>query len=129
MTVKTDQVVQAVIATRDEIALLEKQHKAKIADMKALQSKRVKWLQTQLDERGEDSVKTEHGTFFKKKSEFISVTDMDALVAYIKENEAWDLLNKAVNKSAALERMGEERDVTKVPFLKYSSEVEVQVRR
>jgi len=129
MSVKADQVVQAYVATRDEIDLLNKQHKEKLAALNELQVKRVKWLQQQLDESGQESAKTSHGTYFKKKSEYVGVEDMDAFVKFLKDNEAWDLLNKAVNKTAALERMGEDRDLSKVPGLKYSSEVEVQVRR
>ena len=129
MSVKTDQVVEAYVATRDEIAVLNKQHKEKIAVMDELQTKRVKWLQEKLDESGDESAKTAHGTYFKKKTEYVGVNDMDAFITFLKENEAWDLLNKAVNKSAALERMGEDRDLSKVPGLKYSSEIEVQIRR
>jgi len=129
MTVKADTVVEAFVATRDEIAALNKAHKEKIAVLEELQKKRVKWLQQQLDESGQTSAKTPHGTYFKKKSEYVSVENMDQFVAFLEANKAWDLLNKAVNKTAALERMGEDRDVTKVPGLKYTTEVEVQVRR
>lgn len=131
MTVATpDNVVRAYIQARDEIDQLNKTHKAKIAELQAMQEKRTKWLQQQLDASGQDSGSIKGvGTYFKKKSEYVSVADMEAFISYLKENEAWDLLNKAVNKSAALERLGEDRDLSRLPFLKYSTEEEVQVRR
>ena len=130
MGVRSDDVVRAYIATRDEISAIKKETKEKVAKLEELQTKRLQWLQQQLDEAGQDSVTVRGvGTYFKKKSEFVSVDDMDAFVAFLEQNKAWDLLNKAVNKSAALERMGEDRDLSKVPGLKYSSEIEVQVRR
>jgi len=128
--VKADLVVEAYINTRDHIAALKKQCKEETDKLEALQNKRVKWLQQQLDESGQDSASIKGvGTYFKKKSEFVSVGDMDTFIKFLDENKAWDLLNKAVNKTAALERMGEDRDLSKVPGLKYSSEIEVQVRR
>jgi len=130
MTVKIDQVVAAYLATRDKIALQKKKDKEAIAVLDTLQGKREKWLQQQLDVSGQTAGKVAGvGTYFKKKNEFVGVDDMDLFVKFLQENKAWDLLNKAVNKSAALERMGEDRDLSKVPGLKYSSEVEIQVRR
>lgn len=122
-------VVAVYITTRDEIARLKKQSKDVIDKLEELQSKREQWLQQQLDASGQKSASTDNGTYFKKKNEYVSVADMDAFVAFLFENKATDLLNKAVNKTAALERMGEDRDVSKVPGLKYTTEIEVQVNR
>lgn len=128
--VKAEQVVAAYIATRDEISEIKERHKEELAERVALQEKRAQWLHQQLNDAGSDSVKIKGvGTFFKKKNEFLSVADLEEFHSYIKEHDAWDLLTKAVNKTAALERMGEDRDVTKVPGLKYTTETEVQVRR
>lgn len=130
MTVKAKQVVQAYIATRDDIAARKKKFDEEVKELKELQTKREKWLQQQLDDAGQESATVKGaGTYFKKKNEYVSVDDMDTFVQFLEQNKAWDLLNKAVNKSAALERMGEDRDLSKVPGLKYSSEIEVQVRR
>ena len=129
MSIKVEQVVEAVITTRDEIDAIKKRHKDELADLEELQEKRTKWLHKQLDEVGTDSMKTKSGTFFKKKTERVGVDDVEAFHAFIKTHDAWDLLTKAVNKTSALERIGEDRDVSKIPGLKYSSEIEVQVRR
>lgn len=128
--VKADLVVEAYVNTRDHIAALKKQCKEETDKLEALQGKREKWLHQQLDESGQNSASIKGvGTYFTKKVEYLSVEDMDVFVKFLDDNKAWDLLNKAVNKSAALERMGEDRDLSKVPGLKYSSEIEVQVRR
>lgn len=129
MSIKAEQVVGAVVSTRDEIDAIKKRHKDELADLEELQEKRTKWLHKQLDEVGTDSMKTKFGTFFKEKTERVGVEDADTFYAFVKEHDAWDLLTKAVNKTSALERFGEDRDVSKVPGLKYSSEIEVQVRR
>ena len=130
MSIKADQVVKAYIDTRDKIALLAKAHKEQVAELTKLQDAREKWLDQQLDASGTDSGKvTGVGTYFRKKKEFVSVDDMDTFVEFLSTHKAWDLLNKAVNKSAALERMGDDRDLSQVPGIKYSSEMELQVRR
>lgn len=129
MSIKAEQVVEAVVSTRDEIDAIKKRHKKELEVLEGLQELRIKWLHQQLNETGADSMKTPAGTFFKKKSEYVSVENVELFHAFIKENDAWDLLTKAVSKTTALERFGEDRDVSKVPGLKYSSEIEVQVRR
>ena len=128
MSIKADQVVKAYIDTRDQIALLAKAHKEQVAELTKLQDAREKWLDQQLDASGTDSGNvTGVGTYFRKKKEFVSVDDMDTFVEFLSTHKAWDLLNKAVNKSAALERMGDDRDLSQVPGIKYSSEMELQV--
>jgi hypothetical protein len=125
-------VVAVYITTRDEIARLKKESKDAIDKLEELQTKREKWLQQQLDTAGQKSASTDNGTYFKKKNEFVSVSDMDKFVEFLYANKATDLLNKAVNKTAALARMGEDadnRDPSKVPGLKYTTEIEVQVNR
>lgn len=129
MSVKVEQVVQAYVATRDEIAAIKKRQKEELTALEEVQETRARWLHKQLDEVGTDSMKTAHGTVFKKKTERVSMGDWETFLGYVTTNQAWELLNKAVNKTEALERMGEDRDTTQVPGVKYSAEIEIGVRR
>jgi hypothetical protein len=124
-----DKVIEAYVATRDEIAALEEAHKAEIRKLQSIQERREAWLHQFLNDSGQESAKTVSGTAFKKRKEFVSMGDWDQFLQFVQQHQAWELLNRAVNKTAALALMGEERDLSKVPGVKYSTAIEVQINR
>jgi hypothetical protein len=124
-----DKVIDAYVATRDEIAALEEAHKAEIRKLQSIQERREAWLHQFLNDSGQESAKTVSGTAFKKRKEFVSMGDWDQFLQFVQQHQAWELLNRAVNKTAALALMGEERDLSKVPGVKYSTAIEVQINR
>ena len=52
-----------------------------------------------------ESIKTPHGTCYRSTRSSATVKDRDALIEYIKTNDAWGLLPSRVNDTAATEHM------------------------
>jgi hypothetical protein len=76
---------------------------------------------------GVDSVGTPFGTAYKTTKTSATVGDWDALLNFIQDQEAWHLLNKAVNKTAVQEYREQHNDIP--PGVAWGEEIVVQVRR
>ena len=85
------------------------------------------WIKEQADVQGVTSFKTKHGTAFLSTTDFASVGDWDAVLTFIKEHEAFDMLNKAVNKTAVREYIEEHKAVP--PGVNYGTKVGVSIRK
>jgi hypothetical protein len=120
-----DLVTEAYIKTRDEISELNKQ----IDKMKAVQGKREQWMLAFLDSQKMNQAKSGFGTVFEVKKESVVAGDWDATLSWIRETEQWEYLNHAVNKSAVLSYMGENRENPPPPGVNYSAIRTVQVRK
>lgn len=125
----SEQLVTKYIELRDGLDTLEAAHKAKkkvVSDaMEAIGSV----LKSLLIESKEISRRTETGTFFTEDVEYISVKagEWDATLAFILETKLYNMLNKAVNKTATKEFIAEHG--TPPPGVKYTVERELRVRR
>lgn len=96
---RNDELVQLYIALRDDIAAAKASYESAIADRKAKQDKIEGILLHRFDESGDEAVNTKFGTAYKTTKKYASVADWDSLLNYIRGNEAWELLNRAVNKT------------------------------
>lgn len=85
------------------------------------------WLHGMLQKLGAESFKTEHGTAFIKQTDYAGVQDFNLVVEYVKQNDAWNLLKKDVNKTAVKEYINEHG--VPPPGVNYGMKQEVQVRR
>ena len=106
MKITTDKVLEAYIQTRTKIKELEDQ----IAELKALQTKKEEWLLSKLDEEGETSKKTPHGTVYVKFSESVTVADKDVFFNWVKDNEAWNFMEVRSAKAEVLNAVGDRED-------------------
>ena len=93
-----DGVVGAYIALRDQKEVLEADTREKVVGIKEKMLKLEAWIQAKSDETGVKSFKTDNGTAFLTTSDYASVANWDAVLAFVKENEAWDMLTRGVNK-------------------------------
>jgi len=75
-----------------------------------------------------ESVKTAHGTAFRAKKDFTAVEDWESAIKFIVDTDNVQMLNKSVSKAAVKEYMAEHSGATP-PGIKYSSLIEIQVRR
>jgi hypothetical protein len=91
-------VVKAYIALRNQKEVLEANTKERVVGIKEKMLKLEAWVQAKSDETGVKSFKTDHGTAFLTTSDYASVANWDAVLAFVKENEAWDMLTRGVNK-------------------------------
>ena len=95
-----EQVVDTYIKLRSQKTAIENEAKEQVVDIKTKLLKLEAWIRAKSDETGVKSFKTDAGTAFLTTSDFASVADWDQVLAFIKENEAWDMLTKGVSKIA-----------------------------
>lgn len=117
-----DQMVALYVRKRDQLEALETAHKEQVAGIKADMQLIEGALMKLMDEHGVRQFKGAHGTAFKKEWTRAKVADWDQTLSYIQTNNRWDLLNRAVNKTVALE-------IGEVPGVEVARGFEVQVRR
>ena len=122
MTTSTDKLIEYYIQLRDRKKDMQARHKQELEPIEGGLMKLEAMLQARLDEMGVDKMGGDTGTVFTKVNTSVTVEDWESVVNYVKSNDAFDLLDRRVNKSAAQER-GD------VPGLRTSQMKTVQVRR
>lgn len=123
--------VDAVVATymklRAKKDAIEAQVKSEVDGIKQQMEKIEAWIKEQADAQGVTSFKTNHGTAFLTTVDYAIVADWDAVLNYIRENEAYDMLEKRVSKTAV--RGYIENTKTVPPGVNYGTKLEVSIRK
>jgi Ethanolamine utilization protein EutJ (predicted chaperonin) len=127
MTLTVEQVVGTYIKLRRKKEALENQVKADVDAIKASMGKIEAWLMEKADADGVTSFKTTAGTAFVTTTDFANVADWDAVLTFIKSNDAFDMLEKRVSKSAVRAYMDESGDVP--PGINYGTKIGINVRK
>lgn len=127
MSLTVEQVVGTYMKLRRKKEALENQVKEDLADIKAKMTKLESWLMQKADEDGVTSFKTAAGTAFISTTDFANVADWDAVLTFIKNHEAFDMLEKRVSKTAVRAYMDETGEVP--PGITYGSKVGINVRK
>lgn len=127
--VTVENVIAAFIETRDLIASQQKELEENQKELKALQVRREEFLRNKLAEVGADSFKTSAGTCFTSRKESVKVDDWDTFLAFVASEQRFEFLNKGVNKTAALEMMGDKRDQPLPPGVGYTAIASINIRR
>lgn len=127
MSVNVDQVIAAYMKLRANKDAIEGEVKTKVADIKAKMEKLEAWIKTQADEQGVTSFKTKHGTAFLTTTDYANVGDWDAVLEFIKTNDAFEMLEKRISKIAV--RNYVENDKFVPPGVNYGTKLEVNIRK
>ena len=127
MSFTVEQVVATYLKLRRKKEEIEAETKDRVADIKAKMTKLESWLMQKADEDGVTSFKTPAGTAFVTSTDFANVADWDAVLTFIKENDAFDMLEKRVSKTAVRAHMDETGDVP--PGITYGSKLGVNIRK
>jgi hypothetical protein len=93
------QVTKAHINIRDARTALRKQYEEADADLKKSQEKLESVMLDHLNRHGMDSVRTEAGTFYRQEEITPSAADWNALYDWIKDNDAWDALERRIKRT------------------------------
>jgi hypothetical protein len=147
-------VIQAYLKTKKDMESINEETKKKLTPLQKIQDNRSNWLLKHLNDNESNSVPTDYGTAFKKKSEYISCENFEAMMeeyifkpiiehcASMKGEEAllreaftharFDLFTKAVSKDTVLSMMGKADNKGSRPNpppkgIKYSSEIKLHV--
>ncbi len=127
MSVTVDEVVAAYIKLRLKKEQMEAEVKAETKKIVEKMDKFEAWLKEQADAQGVTSFKTKHGTAFLKTTDYANVENWDAALNFILDNQAFDLLNKAVSKVAVRGYIDANKAVP--PGVNYGTKIEVEVRK
>jgi hypothetical protein len=127
MTLKIKEVVTAYMKLRAQKDALETQIESKVKEIKGKMDKMEAWLKVQMDAQGLTSVKSDAGTAFLTTTDYATVESWDATLQFIREHDAFDLLNKAVNKTAVRAYIEQNKAVP--PGVNYGTRLEVSVRK
>lgn len=119
--------VEKYIAARDKKQAIMNEAKERCAKIDGVLDKIEGILLAAFDETGLESVKTASGTAYKQTRNAYSVADWDNVLAFIRENEMWHMLERRVAKSA-VDAYREETDALP-PGLDARSEVVINIRR
>lgn len=122
-----DNMIEKYVKIRDKKKVLEDQHKEAMKPYTDALAKLEAYMLEAMHQSGLKSMKSPHGTAYQAVRTSAKVTDWAAALGYIREHDAWDLLEARISK-LALQELTETTKET-VPGVETSSEVVVNVRR
>jgi hypothetical protein len=122
-----DDVISAYVKMRDKKEAIEAATKEKTSAIKAQLDKLEAWLIDQAQAQGVTSFKTKHGTAFLATTDFASVGNWDEVLSFIREHEAYEMLERRVSKKAVRSYIDEHKSVPN--GVNYGTRLDVQVRR
>ena len=123
-----DQIVRVYVKIRDARAAASKEAKERDAELKDKLSKLEAVLLNHLNETKADSVKTSEGTFYRQEDLIPTGSDWEAFYAWVKENDAFDALERRIKKTFIAEYI-EAHDGEIPPGVSVYREHVVRVRR
>jgi len=106
-----DEVIKRYIKLRNDKQQKEAAHKAETKGIDEKLKKLEAWLHLKMAADGVKAFNTDSGTAYTTTVEQATVSDMNALLEYIKENEAWHLLEKRVSKTGVREMLDADQDI------------------
>lgn len=124
---KNDELVRLYVALRDDIAKEKADYENRVADRKAKQLKIEGILLKRLQDAGDEAVRTKYGTAYKNIRTSASVADWDSLLNFVKQEEAWELLTRGVNKTVVEQHVAANGDLP--PGVNWGQEVTIGVQR
>jgi hypothetical protein len=126
-TPNVGEVIRTYMKLRDQKAAIEGEVKERISGLKAKMEKLEAWIKTQADVQGVTSFKSEFGTAFLTTTDYANVADWDAVLDFIRDNEAYDMLEKRVSKIAVRGYIESTKAVP--PGITYGTKLEVNIRK
>jgi hypothetical protein len=120
-------VIRTYMKLRDQKAAVEGEVKERVATLKAKMEKLEAYLKTQMDAQGLTSFKSDYGTAFLTTTDYANVGDWDAVLNFIRGNDAFDMLEKRVSKIAVRGYIEANKAVP--PGITYGTKLEVNIRK
>jgi hypothetical protein len=127
MTVTVDAVIKKYMKLRLQKEAVEAEIKERVSNIKADMAKLEAFLQAKMDADGLTSFKSEHGTAFLTTTDFANVDDWDAVLRFIREEDAFDMLEKRVSKTAVRGYIDANKEVP--PGIKYGTKLGINIRK
>ena len=125
--VTVDDVVAAYVKLRTQKSAIKAEAELKAGEIEAKMDKLEAWIKEQADTQGVTSFKTNSGTAFLTTVDFANVADWDAILKFVQENDAYDMFEKRISKSAVRGYIEKLKNVP--PGVNYGTRIEVNVRK
>lgn len=125
--VTLDAVVEKYMKLRKKKERLVQEHKEAVAVIDSGMEKLEAFLLSKMLEDGVTSYKTAHGTAFRTTVDYAQVVNWEDLLEYIKQKDAYELLNKSVSKIAVRNYVNENLPLP--PGVNYGQKTEIAVRK
>lgn len=122
-----DEIVSYYIQLRDKKKELSDVLANKLKETNDMLGELEQFIKNKAEADDVTAFKTKHGTAYLETAASSSVKDWDALLAFIKENDLFYMLNKAVSKVAVKDYLDEHKELP--PGVNYTTRVSVKVRR
>ena len=120
-------IVRTYMKLRNQKEQIEAEAKDSVAKLKEKMAKLEAWIKEKADADGVTSFKTDHGTAFLTTTDYANVADWDAVLDFIRENEAYDMLEKRISKLAVRGYIETNKAVP--PGVNYGTKLEVNIRK
>jgi uncharacterized protein YjaZ len=120
-------VIRTYAKLRDQKAAAEAEVKDRVDQIKGKMTKLEAYLKEQMDAQGLTQFKSEYGTAFLTTTDFANVGNWDEVLQFIKDNEAYDMLEKRVSKLAVRGYMDKNKRVP--PGITYGTKLDVNIRK
>jgi hypothetical protein len=127
MALTVDQVIATYIKLRNKKLALQAEVKEKTDAITEQMQKLESWIKEKADEDGVTSFKTTHGTAFLTTTDFANVADWDAVVEFVKQNDAWDMFEKRISKTAVRGYIDINKEVP--AGVNYGTRLDVNIRK
>lgn len=127
MALTVDQVIATYIKLRNKKLALQAEVKEKTDAITEQMQKLESWIKEKADETGVTSFKTSTGTAFLTTTDFANVADWDAVVEFVKDNDAWDMFEKRISKTAVRGYIDMNKEVP--PGVNYGTRLDVNIRK
>jgi hypothetical protein len=125
--VNLETIIGKYIDLRDSVERLMKKAAEEAAPMTAAMKGIETYLMSVANATGQTKFGTKRGTAFQTTKTACNVADWDTTLPWIVEGGRWNLLNKAVNKTAVGEYI--ERNGTPPPGINWVVMKDIQIRR
>jgi hypothetical protein len=130
MTVTTPNigdVIRTYMKLRDQKTAIEAKVKGDLTTLKGKMDKLEAYLKAQMDAQGLTSFKSDFGTAFLTTTDYANVEDWNKTLDFIRDNDAYDMLEKRVSKIAVRGYIEENKAVP--PGVTYGTKLEVNIRK
>lgn len=128
MTINVGVAIDGYLKLRKAIDDLKEEQKAAMAPFLDKKLKLEGWLMTQINAAGVTSLSAKGiGTAFLNTTTSVTAEDWAATLQWIKDNDAWEMLEHRVSKSAVQDYIAAHQEIP--PGLSVKQEVEVRIRK
>ena len=118
--------IKQYAACRAEIESINQKAKTAVAEVKQTMQMLEQWITERAQADGLENIKTSHGTAYWSTHHTCTVAEPDSFFNFVKEQEAWDLIEKRASKSAVKSYIDEQNETP--PGVNFSSYKAFNVR-